>query len=211
MSNSIFNGIEVKLDKTLENIKLPEPELLEYYNNLNERTIWIDYEIDDAIIEVSKMILRFNKEDVNIPIQDRKPIKLLLFTYGGSVDVTFQLIDVIRLSKTPVYTYNMGVSMSAGFQILISGHKRFCLPNSIALYHSGSGKTSGTYEQTEAQMKEYKRSITVFEQLTLAQTKIDAKTFSKNKTKEWYMDVNDQLKYGIVDSVITDLDQVYLW
>ena len=200
--------IEVHLPKQVENLQLPDPSLVTFYNNLEDRVVWIDYGIDEDILEVSRMILRWNNEDKNIPIEERQPIKLLLYSYGGDGQACFSLLDIIGLSKTPIYTINMGVSMSAGLLILLAGHKRFCLPHSIALAHSGSGGTQGTYEQTEAQMKDYQRFVKSMRDYILERTNIDAKTLSKNKGKEWYMYVDDQIKYHIVDKVVSDIDEI---
>lgn len=205
---TLDNGIRLEIPPQIENMQLPDPDLLQYYKSLDERVIWIDYDVDDTLLSVSKAIIDYNRKDRGIAVEKRKPIKLLIFTYGGDVSVTMNLIDIIKMSKTPVYTYNMGNALSAGFQILISGHKRFCTPSSRALYHSGSGSTSGTYEQTQAQMKEYNRLISVFEKNCLARTKIDLKTFNKNKSKEWYMDAEEQLKYGVVDEIVDDISSI---
>ena len=35
----------------------------------------------------------------------------------------------------------------------------------------------------------------------LQQTKIDEKTYKKNKNKDWYLDAEEQIKYGIVDEI----------
>lgn len=207
--NTNLPQVQVEIPPTLENLQLPSPELLQYYKDANDRVIWIDYDIDDTLMNVTKQILEYNKQDKGIPFENRKPIKLLIFTYGGDLYPTLALIDVIKISKTPVYTYNMGLALSAGFQILISGHKRFCLANSKALYHSGSGGTQGTYEQTEAQMREYKKMVAYMENNTLSRTKIDLKTFNKNKSKEWYMDADEQINYGIVDAVIESADELF--
>ena len=207
--NTNLPQVQVEIPPVLENLQLPSPELLQYYKDANDRVIWVDYDIDDTLMNVTKQILEYNKQDKGIPVENRKPIKLLIFTYGGDLYPTLALIDVIKISKTPVYTYNMGLALSAGFQILISGHKRFCLANSKALYHSGSGGTQGTYEQTEAQMREYKKMVAYMENNTLNRTKIDLKTFNKNKSKEWYMDANEQINYGIVDSVIESADELF--
>ncbi len=203
------NPILINLPESVENLRLPDPNLREFYKNLDERVLWIDFEIDESLLDISKYIMRYNLEDKDVPVEKRKPIKLLIFTHGGRVDSTFNLIDIMELSKTPIYTYNMGNAMSAGFQILISGHKRFCLKRSTALYHSGSGGTQGTFEQTQAQMKEYKRINTIFEKDTLSKTKIDSKTFAKNKTKEWYMSAEEQLEYGVVDKILTSIDEIF--
>lgn len=196
------------IPQNLETLQLPNPELLNYYRNLEDRVIWIDYDVDGTILEVSKLIMYFNKLDKDIPITNRKPIKLLLYSYGGDGQACFSLLDVIALSKTPVWTVNMGVSMSAGLLILLSGHKRFCLKNSIALAHSGSGGASGTYEQTEAQMKDYKRFVDTMRKYIIDRTDIDTKTLNKYKNKEWYLYSEDQIKYRIVDKIIDDIDEI---
>lgn len=200
--------MKIMIPQNLENLQLPSPELLTYYRNLADRVIWIDYGVDETILEVSKLIMYFNKEDRDIPVEQRTPIKLLLYSYGGDGQACFSLLDVIALSKTPVYTINMGVAMSAGLLILLAGHKRFCLKNSTALAHSGSGGASGTYEQTEAQMKDYKRFVDTMRNYIIERTNIDTKTLNKYKSKEWYLYSEDQCKYGVVDKIIDDIDEI---
>ena len=200
--------MKVLIPGNLENLQLPSPELLTYYRNLDNRVIWIDYGVDESILEVSKLIMYFNKLDKDIPTEERRPIKLLLYSYGGDGQACFSLLDVIGLSKTPVYTINMGVAMSAGLLILLAGHKRFCLKNSTALAHSGSGGASGTFEQTEAQMKDYKRFVETMRDYIIERSDIDTKTFNRYKNKEWYLYAKDQIKYHIVDKVIDDIDEI---
>lgn len=192
----------------LENLQLPNPELLTHYRDLEDRIIWIDYGVDESILEVSKLIMYFNKCDKGIPTEERKPIKLLVYSYGGDGNACFSLLDVMGISKTPIWTVNMGVSMSAGLLILLGGHKRFCLKNSTALAHSGSGGASGTFEQTEAQMKDYKRFVETMRNYIIERTDIDAKTLNKYKNKEWYLYSEDQVKYNIVNKIIDDIDEI---
>lgn len=205
---SMDEMMKIMIPKNLENLQLPSPELLTYYRNLEDRVIWIDYGVDETILEISKLIMYFNKEDTDIPVEQRKPIKLLLYSYGGDGQACFSLLDVIALSKTPVHTINMGVAMSAGLLILLAGHKRFCLKNSTALAHSGSGGASGTFEQTEAQMKDYKRFVDTMRNYIIERTNIDAKTLNKYKSKEWYLYAEDQCKFGIVNKIIDDIDEI---
>lgn len=203
-----LDNVTLALPGNLENLQLPSPELLTYYRDLEDRIIWIDYEVEESILEVSKLIMHFNKLDKDIPTEERKPIKLLVYSYGGDGQACFSLIDIIAISKTPIYTYNMGVAMSAGLLILIAGHKRFCLKNSTALAHSGSGGACGTFEQTEAQMKDYQRFVQTMRDYILERTNIDVKTFNKYKNKEWYLYAEDQIKYHIVDKIIDDISEI---
>ena len=201
-----LDNVTIAIPQNLENLQLPSPELLTYYQNLEDRAIWIDYGVDESVLEVSKLIMNFNKLD--IPVEERKPIKLLVYSYGGDGNACFSLLDIINISKTPVYTYNMGVAMSAGLLILLAGHKRFCLKNSTALAHSGSSGISGSYEQTEAQMKDYQRFVKTMRDYILERTDIDTKTFNKYKSKEWYLYAEDQVKHHIVDKIIEDIDEI---
>ena len=200
--------MKIAIPGNLDNLQLPSPELLTYYRNMEDRVIWIDYGIDESVLEVSRLIMHFNKLDKGVPVEERRPIKLLLYSYGGDGVACFSLLDVIALSKTPVYTVNMGVSMSAGLLILLAGHKRFCLKNSTALAHSGSGGTSGTYEQTEAQMKDYKRFGDTMRDYIIERTNIDTKTLNKYKNKEWYIYSDEQVKYHICDKIVDDIDEI---
>lgn len=203
-----LDNVMVALPKNLENLQLPSPELLTYYRDLEDRVIWIDYGVDESVLEVSKLIMHFNKLDKEIPVEERKPIKLLVYSYGGDGNACFSLLDIISISKTPVWTVNMGVAMSAGLLILLAGHKRFCLKNSTALAHSGSGGACGTYEQTEAQMKDYQRFVQTMRDYILERTNIDTKTFNKYKNKEWYLYAEDQVKYHIVDKIVDDILEI---
>lgn len=203
-----LNNVTIALPGNLENLQLPSPELLTYYRDLQDRVIWIDYDVGEPILEVSKLIMHFNKLDKDIPIEERKPIKLLVYSYGGDGNACFSLLDIIAISKTPIYTYNMGVAMSAGLLILLAGHKRFCLKNSTALAHSGSGGACGTYEQTEAQMKDYQRFVKTMRDYILERTNIDTKTFNKYKNKEWYLYAEDQVKYHVVDKIVDDILEI---
>ena len=196
------------LPKSVENLKLPSPELLTYYRDLEDRVIWIDYGVDETILEVSKLIMYFNKLDKDVPVEQRKPIKLLLYSYGGDGQACFSLLDIIALSKTPVYTYNMGVAMSAGLLILLAGHKRYCLKNSTALAHSGSGGTQGSYESTEAQMKDYKHFVQTMREYIIERTNIDQKLMNKKKSQEWYIYAPEQVELGIVNQIVDSLDDI---
>ena len=77
----MMNEIAVMIPQSVENLQLPDPELVTYYNNENERIFWIEGEIADDLFEYSKQIIRFNQLDKGIPIEERKPIDLFAEFY----------------------------------------------------------------------------------------------------------------------------------
>lgn len=204
----MFNEIALMLPESVENLQLPNPELATYWKDENERVFWIEGEITDALFEYSKQIIRINREDKNIPIEDRKPIKLFIDSPGGDLETTLAFVGLVGLSKTPVHTINAGIAYSGGGLILMSGHKRFAMPNSQTLIHSGSGGTYGTFEQTTEQMKNYKQLVEKMKNFIISHTNIDQKLFKKNQTKDWFITTEEQVSLGIVDKIVEDLDEI---
>ena len=189
-------------------VKLPDPDLLNYYNEKQERAIYIDSEIDDDTYDITKQIYEYNRQDKDIPVEERKPIRIYINSFGGDLHQCFALISAIGASKTPVYTINTGVAMSAGMIILLSGHKRFAVRYSIAMCHQGQGGTSGTYEEVQTATDNYKKMVENMKNYILERTNIDAKTLGRKWTKDWYMFADEQVLLGVVDKIVNDLSEV---
>ena len=66
--------------KELGKVNLPDPDTLYFYNMLEDRIIYINYDIDESVVTHSYDIIRWNKEDKGIPIDKRKPIQILINT-----------------------------------------------------------------------------------------------------------------------------------
>ena len=111
------------------NLQLADPSLLNFYNDLEERIYWLTGSIDNLTLDLVQYIIKWNREDKGIPIEERKPIRLIIFSDGGLIDVEESIVSFIRLSKTPVYGIDVGMVASAASLIYISCHKRYALPN----------------------------------------------------------------------------------
>lgn len=189
---------------------LADPVLLNYYEQLENRTLWIDSEIDDSTIEVAKKIMRWNSEDAdhNIPIEERRPIKIMLSSSGGDTYTMLAIIDTIRLSQTPVYTCAVTLAASAACAILISGHKRFAFPYANVMWHSGSGGLTGTLQQIQSASKHLDDIEDKMQEFFLERTKVDIKKYRRQKDKDWYFDANEMLENGLIDSIVQSLDEI---
>ena len=203
-----FEAIDLMMPQNLENLQLPAPELLTFYKDIENRTLWVDSEIDSGLMEAVKWILRWNQEDAGKPREVRKPIRMLINSPGGDLDVTLSCFDVMLASETPITTINMGNAMSGGLLLLIAGEKRYCLKNSTALLHNGSTSIGGTASQAKATMDYYKTQLATLTQIVLDRTTIDAKLYKKRQNDEWYFSSHDQMKYGIVDEIVQCMNQL---
>ena len=197
------------VDQTeLENVKLPSPELAAFYDCFKNRVLYIDFEIDNSLIDYAKYILMWNKEDAGIPPEKRKPIKIMIFSRGGYLEPANMFVDVISLSKTPVYGYNIGVSMSGAAIILIACHKRYCLQNSTVLIHRGYADISGNATDVLNSAENYKRDIEKMKNFIIGKTNITKQLFKKHESEDWFINAQDQLKLGIVDAVVDSIDEL---
>lgn len=206
-----FELSPIFIPEELENVKLPSPELLSFYENLQDRVIWIDDEIGDQLLQYSKYLLKWNMEDekAGIRVEDRKPIKLMIFSPGGSLYSCNHFVDIIELSKTPVWGINVGMAMSAAFLILISCHKRLCTKNSVALIHQGSSGISGNAADVISSAKNYESQLNRLKDRVLEKTTIPSRLYNAKLKEDWYLDASEQLKYGIVETIVGDISELF--
>ncbi len=188
--------------------KIPDPTLLEHYRRLKKREILWNDDIDDATIDIALYIKKWNAEDKGIAPEERKPIKIFINSDGGSVDTVLHIIDMIGLSKTPVYTIGMGRVYSAGGLLLMAGHKRYVFPHTSCLIHDGSSGTIGSIgkmldnleftKELEKRMKEY----------ILSSTKITEEVYDRNYRRDWFMFSEEMIELGIADEIVADIDTI---
>lgn len=202
--------INLEIPKNIENLQLPSPELLEYYKDIDKRIFWLDGEVDSSALEIVKAIMRINHYDekLNIPKEERVPIKLFIDTNGGDVQVMWTLINAIGISKTPVYTIVYCLALSAGAHILAAGHKKFAFPGSTILVHSGSVGYQGIVEQVESAKKYYDSVSKQINDKLLTDTLISQKELKRKGAVDWYMSAEDALKYKLIDRIIEDFAEV---
>lgn len=198
----------IQIPKSIENLTLPDPSLVNFYKEIERRTLWIDDEVDVSCLEIERYIMNFNKEDVGKPAEERVPIKLMFFTHGGDLDVNNSLIDIIMMSDTPVWGVNMGMAESAGAFIYLACHKRFAMPRSVFLLHQGSAGLSGTHEQVTQITNEYKRQINELIDFVEKRTTIPHKLLVKQIKNEWYITAPQAIEYGICDKIIENINEI---
>lgn len=180
--------------------------------DMQQRKIWLHDGIDiETVSGVIHNIYQYNREDADLPVEERKPILLYIASNGGSVDAGFALIDAIQTSKTPVYTINTGYWYSMGFLIGLAGKKRFAMPNATFLMHDGSNFiwTSGSKAQDQADFN--RRVEARVKQYILDHSTLTSKEYDKKQRVEWYLFADEAKEKGFIDQIIgvdCDIDTV---
>lgn len=163
------------------------------------------YPVSDLV----QSILQYNREDVSIEPEKRQPILLYINSPGGEVGEGFPLVSAIELSKTPVYTVNVGEWCSMAFLIGIAGKKRFSLPYMTFLMHEASGFSVGKIS-SQAEKIDFDRKFNevVIKQVVLNHSKMTEEEYRRVATREFYMLPEEALKYGFIDEVVDSIDAI---
>lgn len=188
------------------NATIPDPSLLWYYEDLEDRVYQLVGEVDEGLLDFSRHVIRWNREDKGKPVEERKPIKLFFFSPGGSLDINYSVIDIIRLSKTPIIGINMGVCCSAAAYIYLACHKRYMLPHSYFVFHQGSSQMSGTYGEVVAIMTDYQNQVAELSSFMEERTTYTSEEITNNIVTEWYVREEEALEKGVCHEVIEDIE-----
>ena len=197
----------IDLPEDLFDTKLPNAYQVKYYQDLTNRTIWINEEITgDLTHELIHYITKWNREDKGIPEEDRKPIRLLFDSPGGELDAQAAICSVIELSKTPVIGIAIGMVASAASYIYLSCHARMALKSSYFILHKGSAQLNGDFDNIMSSIDDYKKEIDKLINFIIERSKYTRTEVEEHINKDWYIRAPEALEKGVVDEIITDIN-----
>ena len=171
--------------------------------NLQERKIILNDEIDDSVIEnICLMILKWNKEDENIDPEKRKHIFIYINSPGGDAIAGSQILSSIASSITPVDTVGFAKCASMASYILAAGNARYCFPNTVVLYHDGqTGYVSSSNKGKDIQ-KFYDNLEKRMTNFMVEHTNMTEEFLEEIKDREYYMFPDEIKERGIIDKII---------
>ena len=213
IENTDYNIQEFDLDDLVdalaENVK-DDIKTFEDVVNLDgavNREVYVG-DICSGLGQTVEGYIRFwNKYDDkrNIPIEDRKPIKIYIDSNGGNLNDTFTMIDAISMSKTPVWTICTGAAYSGGFFTFIAGHKRIAYNHASFLYHEGSTGNAADAGKFRNFAEFYQKELDQLKEITLKYTKITPEEYKEHIKDDWWMTADGALKYGVCDEIAQEL------
>lgn len=158
-----------------------------------------------SVKDVIKEIMDINYDDdlkeVDYKDWERKPIKLFINSFGGSVYDGLALVDTIKQSKTPIHTISIGSSMSMGFWIYLAGHKRFIGENATLMFHDISTVVWDKTEGIKQEVKEMERLQAMLSQFVISTSMVKEETLDDYITRkaEWYIPADEAIKLKLAD------------
>ena len=190
------------------NYSVADPELLFYYEDLNERVWNLVSEVDDSLLDFARHGIRWNREDRGIPVEERKPIRLYINSPGGDLNIFYTVKDIIEMSKTPIVAVNLGMAYSAAALLFLSCRERYMLKSSKILLHLGSASLGGSYLDLMSAVADYQEQVESFVSAIQEKTTYTPDEIESNISSDWYIDAEDALAHGAATKIIDDIDEL---
>lgn len=170
---------------------------------LKQRRVYFWGPVDDKSME--KVIGKILFLDAHEP---GKEIDLFLSSPGGSVTAGLALLDIMKMIQSPVNTICMGLAASMGSMILSHGTKgkRKIFENGRVMIHQPSiGGVQGQAIELEITAKQIVKTRALLAKILADNCGQPIDKILKDFDRDYWMDANEAIEYGIVDEIITKM------
>jgi len=170
-----------------------------YSRLLKERIIFLGDVVNDAVANTVIAQLLFLASD-----NKEKEIKLYINTPGGSVTAGLAIYDTMQYIKPDVSTICLGMAASMGAVLLSAGEKgkRFALPNSEIMLHQVMGGAEGQAVDIKIRAEQILKTRDRINQILAKHTGQTMTNIEKDTDRDFFMNSEEALKYGIIDAII---------
>jgi len=168
------------------------------------RAVYLWGVVDDKSAKdiVSKLLLL----DADKPGEE---IKFYINSPGGVVTSGMVMYDTMQMIKSPVSTICMGLAASMGSILLSGGEKgkRYIFPHGEVMIHQPSlgGYIRGVSADLEIQAEQTRRVKEIGAGILARNCGKTVEQIMKDFDRDYWMDAEGAIKYGIADKLITKL------
>ena len=171
-----------------------------YSRLLKDRIVFLGQEITDAVANtVIAQLLFLESEDPD------KDIHLYINSPGGHITAGMAIYDTMQYIKPDVMTICIGQGASMAALLLAAGTKgkRYALPNARILIHQPMGGAQGQATDIDIHAREILKLRERLNNLLAFHTGQDIEKIKMDTERDFFMDSQEALKYGIIDKIIT--------
>ena len=130
-------------------------------------------------------------------------IQLFINSPGGFVTDGFAIYDTMQSIESPVSTICTGLAASMGSILLSAGKKgrRFIQPHAKVMIHQPSGGARGQASNIEIAANEILKTKHLSAEILAENCGQSVEKVLKDFNRDYWMDANESLDYGIVDGI----------
>jgi len=172
-----------------------------YSRLLKDSVIFLGSPIDDNVANVTiAQLLFLEAEDAE------KDVSIYINSPGGIISAGMAIYDTMRFIKNDVVTICIGQAASMAAILLAGGTKgkRFALPNAKVVIHQPLGGFTGQATDILIQAEEMRKVKAKTIEILSLHTGQKPEKVALDIERDYIMSTDEALKYGIIDSVISD-------
>ena len=131
---------------------------------------------------------------------------------GGHVDPGFAIHDMLRCVESRVITIGTGWVASIAVPILFGAAKedRYSLPNTRFLLHQPSGGAGGPLSDIRIEAREIIKLREKINQMIADETGQPVDKVASDSDRNFWMNAEEALEYGIISRIITNMGDLKL-
>ena len=175
-----------------------------YSRLLKENIIFLGTPIDDNVANlIIAQMLFLAAED------PEKDISLYINSPGGSITAGLAILDTMNLVEPDIVTYCLGQAASMAAVLLACGNKgkRYSLPHARILIHQPSmSGLGGQATDIDIYAREILRMRETLNAMLADATGQTIERVAKDVDRDYIMDPEGAVQYGMIDRVITSRD-----
>lgn len=169
-----------------------------YSRLLKDRIVFLSGEIND---EVANLIV---SELLYLNSLNNEDIYLYINSPGGSVTSGMAIYDTMNFIKCDVSTICVGMCASMAAFLLSSGAKgkRVCLKNGEVMIHQPLCGVQGQATEIKIHAERIIKLKEKLNKILASNTGKDIKKIERDTERDYYLDSEEALEYGLVDKVL---------
>ena len=176
------------------------------YMKISNRELQLDALTPQVAESIDAYIRFWNliDDELGMSLSEREPIKLYINSIGGGLDAAITIMNSIQISKTPVYTFNIGSVYKESFLVYIAGHKRYTYPNSTFMFTDAifqkpvEEDNESTFYSKNMILTSIQNTMKTF---LIDKTSITEAQYDKHCKNEWWFNTEDAFKIHICNEI----------
>lgn len=204
-----YNKIKSEEEEPAELPEMPENPMEKMVSGwqfdkkfIEQRKVFLWGAVDDKTAkDISSRLLYLDAIDPG------KEITFYINSPGGIITSGMVIYDTMKLISSPVATVCMGLAASMGSILLSGGEKgkRYIYPHGEVMIHQPSGGARGTSADLEIMAVQIKKAKEIGAKILADNTGQTIDKIYKDFNRDYWMDANESIAYGIVDKVVDKL------
>ncbi len=171
---------------------------------LKARTILIHGAVEEELAEsvITQALV--------LDAESHEPIRAIITTPGGAVDIGFALHDIFRYIQSEVYCIAAGFVASMGVPIMLSAKKdhRFALPNTRFMMHQPSTGAAGQASDIRITAQEILKIRERLNRLIADETGQPLERIAADSDRDFWMTAEEARDYGLIAKVVQNAKDI---